>query len=224
MNSSYKTIVFDFDSTIVAVESLEFLAETALEGTTTKVEILEKMRSITDRGMSGELSIAKSLSERFELIRAHRKHIAPTAEKLVAYISKSFLNRPDFFSNSKFDVHVVSSGFFDLIYPSTDTLGIPRAHVHANTFAYDAESNILGPTDDSVLARPMGKVQVIRTLGLMLPLAMVGDGFTDFEVKKYGAAQSFIYYAEHVKREGVSKEGDVLAYNLDDILSYLDAH
>ena len=53
--------VFDFDSTLMDGETLEFFAE--------EIGIREKVKSITDKAMRGELDFFESLTERVSLLR-----------------------------------------------------------------------------------------------------------------------------------------------------------
>ena len=56
-----KLAVFDFDSTLMDGETLEFFAE--------ELGIREKMKSITDKAMRGELDFFESLRERVGLLK-----------------------------------------------------------------------------------------------------------------------------------------------------------
>ena len=56
-----KLAVFDFDSTLMDGETIEFLAK--------EVGIEEKVKNITDRAMKGELDFFESLTERVRLLK-----------------------------------------------------------------------------------------------------------------------------------------------------------
>lgn len=56
-----KLAVFDFDSTLMDGETLEFFAE--------ELGIREQVKSITDKAMNGELDFFESLNERVELLK-----------------------------------------------------------------------------------------------------------------------------------------------------------
>ena len=47
---------------------------------------------------------------------------------------------------------------------------------------------------------------------------MVGDGYTDYEVKKYNAADIFIAYTENINRKSVVKNADIVANNFDKVI------
>ena len=54
------------------VEALDILAEIALEGNPEKQAIINRVKEVTDLGMSGELSFRNSLEERITIIKAHK--------------------------------------------------------------------------------------------------------------------------------------------------------
>ena len=50
---------------------------------------------------------------------------------------------------------------------------------------------------------------------------MIGDGYTDLEVFKNGAADLFICYTENIKREKVAKQSEFVANNFQSIIEIL---
>ena len=84
-----KTFVFDFDSTLTAVEAFEELAEISLKGDPKKDEKIAKIAKITDQGVDGDITFTESLERRLKILDAHRDHLdhpprglAPQAERL----------------------------------------------------------------------------------------------------------------------------------------------
>ena len=85
-----KHFIIDFDSTFTKVEALDILAEIALKGNPEKHAITNRVREITDLGMSGELSFRNSLEERIAIIKAHKDHLPILINTLKNKISNSF--------------------------------------------------------------------------------------------------------------------------------------
>ncbi len=102
-------------------------------------------------------------------------------------------------------------------------LGIPRQKVFANAFTYSNDGIVTGLDATRLTAQNRGKVKQIEALALTAPIIMVGDGFSDYEVKKYGAADVFIAYTEHAQRQNVVAHANYVANSFDDITSYLAA-
>ena len=59
-------VIFDFDSTLISVESLDEILSSKVQS---NQELTSRLRSITDRGMSGDLPFSESLRLRLELVR-----------------------------------------------------------------------------------------------------------------------------------------------------------
>ena len=77
-----KHFIIDFDSTFTKVEALDILAEIALEGNPKKEAIINRVKEVTDLGMSGELSFRDSLEERISIIKAHKDHLPPLVSSI----------------------------------------------------------------------------------------------------------------------------------------------
>lgn len=196
-------LVFDFDSTIASVESLEVLAEYALRHNPAKEDILIKMKEITNLGMDGTIPYEESLSRRMPLLSLTASDIRTFAPTMTKYITRSFNEHADFFATHADTIYVVSGGFDDLIFPVTDMLSIPRSHVFANNFVYDGSGTVTGVDTSRPASRKGGKAEQIRSLQLTGSIYMVGDGMTDFDVKRAGVADRFIAYTEHARRDPV---------------------
>ena len=51
---------------------------------------------------------------------------------------------------------------------------------------------------------------------------MIGDGYTDYEVFKHGAVNTFIYYGENIFRENVANLSKYKAESFKDVLKILE--
>lgn len=155
-------IVIDFDSTFTKVEGLDELARIAMEGNSNAAEIVQKIKEITDKGMAGEYSFSKSLTERVALLKANKSHIEKLIQFLKGKISESFQRNKAFISEYSDQIYIVSSGFRDFIVPVVEELGINESHVYANEFTYDSAGNITGFNSSIVLSQDSGKVTLLE--------------------------------------------------------------
>ena len=73
-----------------------------------------------------------------------------------------------------------------------------------------------------MMTKDLAKIEAVKTLELNDIVIVIGDGYTDYEIKKYGHASIFIAYIEHVNRENVTKFADYMTDSFDDIISYLN--
>ncbi|GAB3260876.1 hypothetical protein GCM10027347_25540 [Larkinella harenae] len=210
--------VIDFDSTFTKVEALDVLGEISLAAHRDREAILEKIRIITDRGMSGELSLAQSIEMRLQLLNAHRDHLPALIETLKNEISDSFQRNRDFLAERADQIFIVSSGFKEFIVPIVTSLGIKEENVFANTFVFDEAGNIVGCDCENPLATDKGKVKLIRDMNLDGDIYVIGDGYTDYEIRESGLANRFYAFTENVMRPKVIEKADHVAPSLDEFL------
>ncbi len=131
-----KYLILDFDSTIVSVEGLEMIAETALNEVEKKDEIIQKISSITNLGMEGKITFKDSLLKRLSLFDIQRKHLDILNDKIISTISKSFIREIEFFRTYSDSIYIVSGGFIEWILPVAEYLNIKSDHVFANEFIF----------------------------------------------------------------------------------------
>ena len=61
-------IIIDFDSTFIKLETIEVLADFALENKKDKKNILDLIKKMTNKAMQGEIPFSDALYERINLI------------------------------------------------------------------------------------------------------------------------------------------------------------
>jgi D-3-phosphoglycerate dehydrogenase len=207
MHVRWKTLVFDFDSTLINCEGLDTLAELALSGRDDKAEVLQRIKEITDMGMNGEIPLEEGFSRRLALMSVTRDHVTTLAQTFAGRIMPSVLAHKDFFATNRDSIYIVSGGFVDFVNPVADVLGIDRKHVFANEFIYD-EQGVVQNVADRPTAKKFGKAVTVAALKAEHPIIIVGDGYTDYEVKAQGAADTFIAFTECARREKVLAVAD----------------
>lgn len=213
-----KHFVIDFDSTFTKVEALDILGEISLEGRPDKEERLSQIKHITDRGMEGGLSFRESLEQRIALLHAHKMHLPPLIEALKKKVSTSFSRNKAFFESHSDHVYILSNGFRDFIVPIVTQYGIKAENVFANTFEFDADGAIVGFDRSNILSSNLGKPNQIKALNLEGEIYVVGDGYTDYEIKAAGLANKFYAFTENVERLKVLEKADHIAPSFDEIL------
>ena len=210
--------VIDFDSTFTQVEALDVLGEISLSSDSEKQEKLKKLADLTDRGMSGNLSFRDSLNLRLELLEAKKEHLQPLVELLKSKISTSFIRNEAFFSENQENIYIVSNGFKEFIIPIVSELGVKSENVYANTFKFDQEGKVTGFDEENVLSSNNGKVELLKSLDLKGDVYVIGDGYTDYEIKAAGLANKFYAFTENVERNNVLEKADHITPSLDEFL------
>ncbi|MBI3379964.1 phosphoglycerate dehydrogenase [Candidatus Gottesmanbacteria bacterium] len=220
MDKTY--FIIDFDSTFVQVETLEVLAEVALLKNPKRDFILEKIRKITEQGMNGKISYEKSLGERLKLFQASQKNVDDLVKILKKKITPSITRNKEFFKKYKDKIYIISGGFKEYMVPLFKTFKIEKDHILANNFIFDKKGYIVGVDKKNPLSHARGKAAIIKSLQLKGKIYVIGDGYTDYEIKKAGLADKFFVFHENVKREAVIGKADHLLPNFDEFLYQLD--
>ncbi len=218
MASNHKQFIIDFDSTFTQVEALDLLAEISLDKSKSKDSTIAKIKALTDKGMEGKLSLRSSLNQRLELLDANQTHLDQLVKKLKKEVSISFKRNGDFFKKHRDHIYIVSNGFKEFIVPIVEAYGVKPDHVYANTFKFDKNGKIKGLDTKNVLSTDNGKVKLIRKLDLKGEVFVIGDGYTDYEVKEAGLANKFFAFTENISRENILKDADHVAPSLDEFL------
>lgn len=213
-----KNILIDFDSTIISCEIMEVLAEIALKNNVDKSQIYWKIQDITQKWMAWELPFSSSLSQRLELLTLDNNIIFETISYLEDKIVKSFKDNID--NLKKYNYHIISWWFWDVIYPLMKKFDVPWDRIHANKFIFEWNS-FVWIDKTYFLSQNQGKVKMAKSLNLLPETLVIGDGYTDYEIKKDWIAQYFFYYAENVKRENVMELADKVVGNFDEIFDLI---
>jgi len=213
-----KYFVIDFDSTFTQVEALDELVKISLAGQENAEEVLKTIQQTTELAMSGELSFAESLKKRVALLGANKKNLVDLVEVLKGRVSDSFIRNREFFTTFSDRIRIVSSGFKEFIVPIVGEFGIKEENVFANTFKFDEAGNIIGFDETNYLSHDKGKVKLLKELQLPGEVYVLGDGYTDYEIREAGLANKFFAFTENVERDMVISMADHKSATLEEFL------
>ncbi len=213
-----KYFIIDFDSTFTKVEGLDELGKISLQGNAKREESLAEIHRVTELAMNGELSFSEALQRRVDLLKAHRDHLPELVKVLSGKISDSFERNRNFLTEYADHILVISSGFREFIVPIVTALGIKEENVFANSFVFDAQGNITGFDKQNPLSRDKGKPELIKQLNLQGDVYVIGDGYTDYEIREAGLANRFYAFTENVERGKVIAHADHVTPSLDEFL------
>ena len=212
------TLIFDFDSTLVRVETLEVLADICMEGRADAAEVRGRIAALTDQAMNGEIGFGDALRQRLALLPLRREHVQALAERILDEGTPSVRRNLRFFNENAGNIYILSGGFREIIAPIAERLQVSPERVLCNDLIYDADGRVAGVDDANPLSHADGKPKVIKALGLEGPVVMVGDGWNDAEVKLAGAADRFYAFTEIARREPVVAAADAEAASMDELL------
>src|SRR5690606_2116924 len=196
-----KYFVIDFASTFTKVEAFDVLAEISLKDHPEKEQRIKAIHKITNQGMDGSLSFRDSLEQRLTLLAPTRAHLGPLIQRLKESISESFKRNKEFFQTHADNIYIISNGFREFIVPIVTEYGIKPENVLANEFRFDEAGKVIGFDTDNPLSANGGKVTQLKKLNLPGDVYVIGDGYTDYEIKLAGLANRFYAFTENVTRE-----------------------
>ena len=211
-------VLIDFDSTFTKVEALDILGEIALENHPEKDERLKKIADITDLGMSGEYSFTESLKDRIALLDANKSQIEELISRLKTLVSESTIRNKSFFEKYSSDIYIVSSGFKEFIVPVVADFGIPADQVYANKFEFNENGDIINFDKSIPLSEDQGKVKLVKGLNFDGDIHVIGDGYTDYEIRGAGLAKAFYAFIENKERPKVTAVADHIIKSFDEFI------
>ena len=215
MNTYY---IIDFDSTIISCESLDELAAISLRDRSDRNTALSKLQDLTNLGMAGKLAFDESLRQRLELFAPTDEHIAEVVSALEHRITPSFWKNRAWLQQNADRIYVISGGFEECIVPVVKKLGLLPEHVFANAFVRDQQDVIIGHDTDRHLSKAGGKIAQVKALALDGSIIAIGDGYTDYEIRKSGQADEFWYFAENIERAMVMEQADRVLNSFDEVI------
>ena len=213
-----KIFIIDFDSTFINAETFDILAELSGNGNAEDMEKIDRIKEITREGTEGKIPFAEALEKRIGLLKANKELFPKVIEKLKSSISASFLRNKQFFRDYAGQVYIISNGFRELIEPVVAEFGVKLENIFANTFEYDEKGNITGFDRTNILSRDDGKVKLLQELNLHGDIYVIGDGYSDYQIKAAGLANRFYAFTENIERGTILEKADSIAPSLDEIL------
>jgi len=170
--------------------------------------------------MNGEIEFSQALNNRLKILNINEQHILDTIELIKNNISDTFLKNIDFIKRNNENIYIISGGFYEFIEPVANILRIKSNHIFSNSFIKNDNNYELDKTN--IMAKNNGKIEVAKNLNLKGTILVIGDGYTDYEIKKHGYADIFIAYTEHVNRIKVSSLADYKSDSFSDIINYIN--
>lgn len=219
-----RIIVFDVDSTLLSVESLDFAVARALAAQPGGEARAAELAEITDKGMAGSLDFRQSLEQRIAMAGLTSQDIMPASVALAGLITPGMFELTMALRDKGHGVFAVSGGFLELLGPALSTLGFTPGDVRANRFQFDEAGAVTGFDRDNPLSRSGGKAVAVRALKALTNAStavMVGDGMTDYEAFADGAADAFIGFGGVVRREPVAAKAPAYAGSVDELAKLL---
>ena len=220
LESKNINLLIDFDSTFIKDESLELFSSISLKEISNKDVIIKKIAQLTTDAMEGNIKFSDALNKRIKLLQAHKDHIKIIINKIQENITDSFLSNKQFFNDNYKNCYIISGGFIEIIYPIVKPFKIEKTNIFANQFLFNENNDIISLDKANPLSKDEGKVKIAKRIkGTNI---IIGDGFTDYEVKKYGAAEKFIQFSGNINRKKLNPLADYIANDFNEIINCIN--
>jgi phosphoserine phosphatase len=195
----YRTVVFDCDSTLSAVEGIDELAHAH------RAEVAR----LTDAAMEGTMRLEEVYGARLALVRPTREAIEALGRRYIDRIVPDARETVAALRRAGIGVRVISGGLRPAVLALARAVGVEEGDVAAVDVYFDARGEYRGFDTASPLARAGGKREVLATWSAELrPVMFVGDGATDLEAKP--VVDAFIAFAGVVARPAVIAAADAV--------------
>ena len=210
-----RIVFFDLDSTLCALEGLDFLAE--MKGVGDKVKVL------TEKSMNGELDYEEVMRIKLELIAPSQQDLERLAEKYLENITEGASEAVSVLKKLGFEVFMVTGNFYEPALAVAKKVGIKKENVFASKVFLDENGNYKGVDFNQPLFKTKGKAVVVKKILENFPESIsffVGDGSTDLAVK--GIVDYFVGFGGVVERERVKKQADFFAHSFDEVVKIIE--
>jgi phosphoserine phosphatase len=184
----FASVVFDCDSTLVAVEGIDQLSG----------PFRDQIQALTDAAMDGSVPLEEVYGRRLELIRPTRAQVDAVGREYVDTLVPDARETVAALRWLGKTVRIVSGGLAPAVLAVAAELGLAPQDVAAVDISFADDGAYAGFDAGSLLARGGGKEVVIRGWNLPRPALLVGDGATDLEARP--AVDAFAAYAAVVER------------------------
>lgn len=207
--SRFNSIILDVDSTLSAVEGIDWLA--AQRGP----DIEAWSAALTERAMEGEIPIDAVYGERMRIVKPTLPEIRQLGKVYVERMATHAAETIEALRAHDVEVIMVSGGLREGILPLARELGVEEENVYAVSVFFDEHGEYAGFDEGSLLTRQSGKRIIVGQMDLKGPILAVGDGMTDCEIKS--VVQGFAAFTGFTRREAVIAQADYIIENFDQL-------
>ena len=207
--SRFNSIIFDVDSTLSAVEGIDWLA--AQRGP----DIEAWSAALTERAMEGEIPIEAVYGERMSVVKPTLPEIRQLGKVYVERMAAGAVETIAELRARDVEVVMVSGGLREAILPLAGELGVDEGNVYAVSVFFDQHGEYAGFEEGSLLTRQNGKRITVGQMDLKGPILAVGDGMTDCEIKS--VVQGFAAFTGFIRREAVIDQADYVIESFDQL-------
>ncbi|HEX2721899.1 MAG TPA: HAD-IB family phosphatase [Gemmatimonadaceae bacterium] len=205
----FATVILDVDSTLCAIEGIDWLAGRRGH------DVARRVAELTDRAMRGELALESVYSERLAMVRPRREDVDALGHAYIETIADGAVDAVQSWRSRGVAVIVLSSALRHSVLRVAQHIGLGADEVHAVDVKFDAIGAYRAFDRSSPLTTTTGKRDIVATLDLARPIIAVGDGSTDLAIR--GTAEAFAAFTGFVSRPQVAENADYIVRSFDEL-------
>ena len=201
--TGYRTVIFDCDSTLSALEGIEELA----------AGHRDQVASLTEAAMRGEVPLEEVYGRRLDLIRPTRQAVDDLVARYIDGLVDDAAATVSALRAAGVEVRVLSGGLLPAVLGLAIHLGLSPEQVAAVPVRFGPDGRWEGHDASAPAARAGGKAEAIRAWKtsappLPPPIMLVGDGATDRDAE--AEVDLFVAYAGVIDRPAVTGPAPVV--------------
>lgn len=199
MTTYFDNVIFDLDSTLCSIEGVDELARGK--------GCLDKVRSITNLAMNGELGFHEVLASRLQEIKPQRRDLESLSHQ---YVHTLIDGSRETFRELRLHgsrPHIITGGYTQALGLLRNELNISQENIHAIDLIFDDLGTYFNYDQKNILCQPGGKRYKVIQMREQFPgqsFAMVGDGMGDAETGD--VVDRFICFAGISRRPAVMEK------------------
>ena len=204
-------IIFDVDSTVLSVESLEVIMEASFAK---DLKLEQKIQELTEQGMSGALSFSQSLEKRLALAQITQTQVSAFCKNIEKYIDPQIDTLIQKLQKHH-QIWLVSGAFDPVVLALGNALGIDKKYCHGVQYIARENDAIHIPQEGFGISKVQGVKQLKDKWHS--PSILIGDGYTDYQLYESKLIDHFIVFTKHQSRQEVMKLHPVHAYDVQSL-------
>ncbi|HET6363229.1 MAG TPA: HAD-IB family phosphatase, partial [Gemmatimonadota bacterium] len=165
-----RVVCFDCDSTLTAIEGIDWLAERAGAG--------REVEALTRRAMDGEISLESVYAERLAIVRPTPDDLAALARAYIVHAVEDARETLAALAAGGIEPWIVSGGLLEAVQPFAAWLGVDAAQVLAVPVQW-SDPDPWAAAAAHPLASTGGKRLALERLAEDAEVTLVGDGASD---------------------------------------------
>jgi len=194
----FRTVLFDCDSTLSAIEGIDELA----------VHCREDVEQLTDAAMRGRIPLEEVYGRRLRLVQPTRAAVEALGREYVERLVPDAVETVAALKAAGVDVRIISGGLRPAVLAAARAVGVDESHVAAVDITFNDDGSYAGFDASSPMTMSGGKRAAIERWNIGRPAMMVGDGTTDLETRP--VVDLFVAFAGVVERPSVVQAADVV--------------